>query len=287
MNRAERRRQAKLTNKRAAPRDPAREVIALMDAGEIEAAMTVAEQAAERAPKAADARALAGAVLLQGGAADRAIPHLEAVTAADPRNAEALTNLGVALATCGRATDAERALRAAVASAESPFPFALYNLAQVLRDHGDKDEAIGLLRQALAIHPFYLKAMLALGSMLLDRGETDAAAEVIARAVEADPEAPEVHFARGDLARELGDFSAAAAAFRAGLKIVPDDPAALVSLADCLLELGQIDQALERYRQALVLAPKAYAAVVKHLTSASKGVLELDPRKLRRLLTTS
>ncbi len=46
MNRAERRRQAKLTTKRAATRDPAREVMALIDAGEIEAAMTVAEQAA-------------------------------------------------------------------------------------------------------------------------------------------------------------------------------------------------------------------------------------------------
>ena len=96
-----------------------------------------------------------------------------------------------------------------------------------------------------------------------------------------------MHFARGDLARERGDFSAAAAAFRAGLKISRDDPAAQISLAACLQELGQIDQALTHYRRALALAPEAYAMVVKQLTSASKGVLELDTGELRRLLTTS
>ena len=287
MNRAERRRQAKLSSKRAAPRDTAREVMALIDAGQIQEAMTVAEQAAKRAPGDVDARALAGAVLLQGKAPERAIPHLKAVTKADPENVEALTNLGVALAAAGQPEPAERALRSAVASSDAPFPFALYNLALLVRDRGGAVEAIDLLRQALRVHPGYLKALLALGDLLLDRGATDEAADALRQAADADPDDPDVRFAIADLARARGDFSAAVEAYRVGLEAVPDNPAALINLGFCLQEQGAIEQALHQYRRALALEPEAYVTVVKHLTSASKGVLDLDPRALRRLLTTS
>lgn len=62
------------------------------------------------------------------------------------------------------------------------------------------------------------------------------------------------------------------------------DAETLLEQGRCLQESGDIEGAFAVYRRLLAQDPAAYAAVVKSVTSASKGMLFLQPSRLRARL---
>lgn len=163
-----------------------------------------------------------------------------------PRSFRAQTNAGLALASAGRWTDADRAFAAALAL-HPDYPPALvghgvaahhrgnrdaararyqravdvapgyvpawYNLGLVAQESGDAAEAERAYRRALAINPLHAPSLLNVGVLFLLQSrwaEADAALKI---ADAASPESPDVFYHRGLLAELTGSPVAARALY--------------------------------------------------------------------------
>ena len=71
---------------------------------------------------------------------------------------------------------------------EDPSSRLFFQLGEILRRDGQLDEAVGVLRRGLDVHPRYVAAWMALGRALRDRGDALGAERAFSRALELDPE---------------------------------------------------------------------------------------------------
>jgi Flp pilus assembly protein TadD len=95
------------------------------------------------------------------------------------------------------------------------------NLANVLAEQGQTDDAIQRYRIAVDVDPGYIPAHANLGNMLIRRGQANEAVEHYRRAADLAPDLPYMH----------------------------------INLADALLTLGRADEAIAHYERALALDP--------------------------------
>jgi tetratricopeptide (TPR) repeat protein len=58
-------------------------------------------------------------------------------------------------------------------------------------------------------------------------------------------------------------------------------PEAHVNLGLALQQIGELERAMPCYRQAMRLRPDTFGRIAQALPSTQKGMLWLDPRKLR------
>lgn len=223
------------------------EIQALLQRGRTEDARRLLGQHLKARPEDAAAWQLSGLLALQAGAPSAAVEALETADRLSPGDLGLRTNLAVALGENGDTRDALKRLDAVIAEAPGYAP-AQYNRGLLLRRGGDLLSALAALEAALAVEPGYAKA----------------AAE------------------KAHLLQQLGRYGEAMEAYRQSGK---EDAETLLELGRCLQESGAEEPALETYRKVLALDPGAYAAVVKAITTASKGFLYLDPAELRRRLS--
>jgi Flp pilus assembly protein TadD len=143
---------------------------------------------------------------LDEGANAQAVEHFREFLALQPRNPEALCNLGVALVRLGRYQEAERYYREAIEidplSAE-----ALCNLATVLQ--ANPAEAEHYLRRALKINPKNVDARGKLGLALASKGRTREATAAFKKALKAAPRHAEAFLGLALIARMEGRFKEA------------------------------------------------------------------------------
>jgi len=138
-----------------------------------------------------------------------------------PANARAFNELGNALDSLGRSSEALAAYDQAM-QLKPDYAIACYNRADLLLKMGQTDAALGLFDQALRLKPDYFKAL---------RGKADA----LMRA---------------------GKGDAAIALYRQALKLQPDDADAARSLRVALVSAGQSPEAVERLEAALRVDPR-------------------------------
>lgn len=179
----------------------------------------------------------------------------ERVVAAYPDvSAPAHANLGNAYRLAGRAEDAVRELRRALAIGEE-HPFVHDGLGSALLDLGRTDEAIAAFQRALALEPDFPKAQRNLWFAWTAKGrhaEAQAAAE---KAVELDPQYADAWSSLGISHARSGRLAPAESAFRRALALDPDNPAFLGNLATALLQQGRVDESIPLYERACRLAP--------------------------------
>ena len=106
-----------------------------------------------------------------------------------PASARAQNNLGLALESGGRASEAERAYRAAIA-ADPAHVFARVNLGRLYGRSRRLDEALRLLSEADSLSPGEPLVLNNLGTLWWSKGDTARAAALYVRALEANPRAP-------------------------------------------------------------------------------------------------
>src|SRR5205085_7224844 len=156
---------------------------------------------------------------------DRALRTLAQVRIADPEDPQVDGEEGLILTQAGRWTEAEAALRRAVAITP--------NDANVLN-------ALGLVAWHYEGHP-------------------DEAAAYFAKALDAHTESDDfsasLHSNLGAVYGEQGRFSDAIAQFQVAIQITPNDPEYLTNLATAFRALGRIDDARRTLRAALAAAP--------------------------------
>ena len=157
--------------------------------------------------------------LIDRGDVEAAIPLLQTAMQLHPRTALADLNLGRAYAKLGRTADAERALRRGIALGGDEFPGAWLELANVLRDAGRIDEACDAYRAELKTAPGSREARSNLVVCSFVRGDAATAAAEADRLAREDPRDARNLFNLALATGALGDEGRAAAAYRRFLAV--------------------------------------------------------------------
>jgi CRISPR-associated protein Csy1 len=181
-------------------------------------------RAIECDPEMVQAHRYLGALLLDAGNTGLAIDSLERAVALDATHAEAWNNLGTALHHANRLADAEAAYRRAL-TLKPEYSRAECNIAVLQRDQGRADLAEASLRALIARQTpaaVFRPALTALADLLRDHGEFDEAAELYLRAAKLSPDSSATEMLDlGMVLTERGDPVQAKKAFGVALRQNP------------------------------------------------------------------
>jgi tetratricopeptide (TPR) repeat protein len=172
-----------------------------------------------------------------------------------PDHAEALWGAGLCAFRLGRGEDAVRLLRRAVASRHD-FAQAHVDLAAVLQAAGRLDEAKAACQRAIRFAPGLIEAHVVLGNVLMTEGDMDAAVAAYQRAIAIDPQHDGAHYRLGLSFQALDRLEAAAGSFARAIEIQPRRAEAHYSLGTALHGLRRLDDALTAYERAIALEPR-------------------------------
>jgi len=156
----------------------------------------------------------------------------------------------VSLLSSGRASEAEEALYAALAS-DPAHEAARQALVALLLEQHRTDEASRLLQQGLSLHPEQVQFATALAGIQAEHGEVAAAAQTLEQAKAAAGGDPQYNFVLGGVLQRLSKHEEAAQAYRASLIAAPEYGPSWIGLAVCLEALNHKPEAAEAFRRAL------------------------------------
>jgi predicted TPR repeat methyltransferase len=175
-----------------------------------------------------------------------------------PAPAGQLLAQAVELLRAERIEEAESALDA-VLRAQPGQPDALHFLGVLRHTQGRTDEAVALIRRALAQFPDNAGAWNNLGNVLLSAGRIDEATEAYERGVQAAPGQPDTALALNNLGtvyRRLGRPVDAEAACRRAIEVQPDFGDAWYNLSQALLAQGRVHDGVLANSRAIALWPR-------------------------------
>lgn len=195
------------------------------EAGNHAAAIDAIRRALAINPGAADAAALAGAYLTEGGRPAEAAALLEPYVARPDADVDLLVAYGVALASTGRPR-----------------------------------EALAAFERARAQDPANATPVANVGTVYLMGGDRDRAARAFEEAVHIDPRSATAYNGLGVIAAERRDWPAALANWERAVAIDPGDYQALYNLGDASLRLGRVADARKYWQRYLEKAPARDAA---------------------------
>lgn len=164
----------------------------------------------------------------QMGRLDQAIEDYERSIAADPRNAAAFNNLGVALKDRGRLDEAAEAFQKALAL-DAKYEKALNNLGVIRFRKNQFEEAISLFKQALLINAGNVESHTNLGLIYLLAGRDDDALDAFQQALRVDPRLAEAHYNLGILWERRGNRDSAERHYLKFVELAPDRHVVLVA----------------------------------------------------------
>ena len=150
------------------------------------------------------------------GQNDKAEKSLRRALKAEPRNAAANFNLGLLLGEEGRVKEAEQALRTALQT-DPQMAAAAYNLGVILSQR-NVEQAIVWLRKSHALRPADPKYAYTLAFYLRQRGDTEEAIKLLREVVQLAPHDGDAYLLLGEIYKNRRDFPAAARAYRDALK---------------------------------------------------------------------
>ena len=133
---------------------------------------------------------------------------------------------------------------------------ALTNLGSVLESAGKGDEAIAMLRGAVAARPDHAQVRNMLGAALQARGDLDEAAAEFVQAAKLQPGYLDPEYNLGHVLLAKGRPALAISRFERVLQASPDDAAALSDLGSAYAMLGRFDRAKQCLERSLKLQPR-------------------------------
>ena len=129
------------------------------------------------------------------------------------------------------------------------------NLANILKERGQLDQAIGHYRQALLLKPGSAQIYLNLADAHQARGESAAALRHYRRALKAEPDRVETYLKLGNALLGQNAVSEAIDHYRQALRLAPNLALAHSNLGAALAIQRQDAEAIEHYRRALQIKP--------------------------------
>lgn len=162
---------------------------------------------------------------------DAARRGLVAAAVLAPKHAEVLRLQGVLDQLEGRHADAVGILREALAVA--PDDALIHtNLGSALRANGDPESAVGMFERATSLDPSLAAAWFNLGKILKAQARLDEALPALQRALELSPRHVPARVQLGDSLKALGRIEEAARAFREAIRLNPGNAQAWFALAN-------------------------------------------------------
>jgi tetratricopeptide (TPR) repeat protein len=146
----------------------------------------------------------------QQGRFDLAEPAFRVAVEGDPKNAEALANLGISLANLNRDEEARKYLEQAVALDPADIS-ARFSLAVVHERLRNESLAVPQYEAVLARDPAHLQALAQLADLHLRAGRAEAAAQLYRRASAGDPASPRFLFSHAMASVRAGRYADARA----------------------------------------------------------------------------
>jgi predicted O-linked N-acetylglucosamine transferase (SPINDLY family) len=183
-----------------------------------------------------------------------------------PAHADALNLLGVIAGQRGNAQEAVDLIRRAIAINPRDSYYHC-NLGNALKLAGLSEESIAAYRAAVQADPTDAEAHRQLGLALQSTGSPLEAMDALHAALRLSPSAAEIHNDLGMLLTAIGRLDEAAGAFRRALAIKDSFPEAHNNLGKVLKDQGRLAEAIAAFHKAISLAPK-YAAAHNNLGNA-------------------
>ncbi|HVG54153.1 MAG TPA: tetratricopeptide repeat protein [Vicinamibacterales bacterium] len=190
---------------------------ALFEAGDRNGAIALAEASAKANPRDLQTQLTLATLYSDAGRTSEALTITESAAKTFPNNKNVQFMLADAYADAGRTTDAERVLRQMLASDPSNARL-LNHLGYMLANRGEQlDEAVTLVRRALAVDPDRPEYLDSLGWAHFKRGELNEAVKYLMAAADKLPTNSEVQDHLGDVYARRGSLQEAIAAWNKAL----------------------------------------------------------------------
>jgi predicted O-linked N-acetylglucosamine transferase (SPINDLY family) len=231
---------------------------------------------------------LLGVSLIETKRMDEARQILEHAIAADPRSAEAHSNLGFALFRLKRYTEARLVQEKALAL-QPQFPTALTHLGNTMLRLGHLQEAVALHERAISMKPDHADAYCNRGMVEVMLKQYEKAVQSFDRALSFSPRHLEAIVGKGMASIELRHFEEATQLFTVALSIGPNMAEVLTHRGRLHLHLARLPESEADFDAALALSPdlelalRGKAQLCLHLgklasaLATCKRALELKP----------
>jgi Flp pilus assembly protein TadD len=138
------------------------------------------------------------------------------------------------------------------------------NLAAVLIDHGEYDEAVSRLQEAVRVKPYDVAAVFNLGNAFYHTSRLDNAITEYQDALHLDSDNPNMHLNLGNAFYKEMRFDDAIAEYQQVVHLDPGNATAHNNLGETLAKKGQTGDAISQYREAIRLKPD-YAQAFNNL----------------------
>jgi serine/threonine-protein kinase len=195
----------------------------------------------------------AGLVHLAAGEHALAIEAFQRARQSEPKNPDAIRELGNALDAAGRTAEAEATFRQAVQQTPESWS-ALRDLGVFYNRHGRLEEAVGTFQRVVAMTPDNYASYGSLGGVYLRLGRHQEAAAVLQKSLALRPTS-KAYNNLGTSRYFEGRFLEASEAYRKATQLTPSDERVWAGLADSLRWVpGNADEVAGAYRQAIALA---------------------------------
>lgn len=199
---------------------------------------------------------------LNAGRLRQAEQMARAALAADARNYEAASLLGVIAFRVGKHDDA-LSWMARAANGDPQVPGYHANLCEMFRIAGRHDEALKAGARAVMLDPAQASAHNNIGVVYIGGGDFIRGEAACRRAVLLTPDFADAHNNLGNALRGQGKFDEAEAAFRRAIALNPHYFEALTNCGAMLRDMQRVDAAEPMLRQALKLRPGHVDAYVQ------------------------
>ena len=193
-------------------------------------------------------------LLYKDGRVDEAMAEFQSALKINPRNAEALANIGRVFSRIGRMDEAIVQYQKAL-EFKPNFPEAHSDLGNCFFAIGRIDDAISQYKKAFEFKPDYAQACFNLGNALGQLGHLDQAATQFQKAIEFKPDYADAYLNLGAIYSHIGRMDDAISQYKKAVEIKPDNAEALHNLGNALLHQGRMAEAITQYQLSLKIKP--------------------------------
>lgn len=222
-----------------------------------------------------------GVISYQDGDDDAAVEHFTKALAVNAGHTPSLLARAEAHRRAGHKRDARADYESAMRSTDEDDPSrrdAAARLASMLRDAGEYEDAIAILRETVRIHGVSAKIYTELGLIYIQQKRPELAQLVLAKALELDAKDPAIFNALAMLAQRMGKAQEAFQLFDQAVSLDVSYIDARFNKATVLLDAGDYNRAKVELTAIVERRPDDYAAQVA-LGVAQRGLKEHEAAK--------
>lgn len=239
-----------------------RKCLDLLDSRKSDEAKAICMSVLARNPDLVFANHARGLVAMQESKFDEAELYLRRAIAADPNNAEYLSNLATSVLNQDRIDDAIALYEQAIAI-DRENRTARIGLANALHEKNDPDASIAYFEDAVKREPDAPGPLSHLGRALIDARRFDEAVATILRSLELQISFAPSHTALGEAFHAMEMYNEALESHKTAILLDPQDTYAHNKIADTYLKLKRNDEAHEHMLRVIEIAPKDPNGYVK------------------------